>query len=153
MMQNTWILIASSSEAHFYAYNHDHYMNKERLKMNLLESYEHKESRMKDSDLVSGQLGHYNTPHLAHGSFVPETDPKQHEAEVFAIELSKTLYHYCMENKYKHLILVAPPHFVGLLHKHLNKHVAEVISQTIEKDYTKIPLKQLTEYIEEHLKS
>lgn len=151
-MQNTWILIANSSEAHFYTYDHDHFMNKERLKMSLLESYEHKESRMKDTDLVSDQLGHYQTSHLAHGSFVPETDPKQHEAEVFAIQLSKTLYEYCMDNKYRHLILVAPSHFVGLLNKHMDRHVKGVISKTIEKDYVKIPLKQLSEYMEEHLK-
>lgn len=155
LMLNTWILIANSSEAHIYALDHDHFI-KGKIKLDLIDTHTHPDSRKKDDELVSDRMGSFRTGSTkagvqGHGSFQSQTDPHEHEAEVFAIELSKTLENDHANHKYTKLVLVAPSHFVGLLHKHLHINVTQSIYDTIEKDYIKTPNKKLIQYMTEHL--
>ena len=71
-----------------------------------------------------------------HGAFNEPIDPKDYEQERFAIELAKELDAGRTANSYKNLIIVASPHFHGMLNKHMNEHVAGMVSKHIEKDYT-----------------
>jgi len=141
-MSITWILVANASAAHLYA---NFGPKKGLLK---LKEFEHPASRGKALDLVSDRPGHYNGHGNGHGSFIPATDPKQNEAQQFAFQLAKELDHGRITNSYQRLILVASAPFIGLIKGNLDSHVRILVSDSFEKDYTKINKKQLTKHLE-----
>ena len=140
----TWILVANSAEAKI--------LTSENLRLTkelkLLRKLEHPASRKKTSDIVSDKPGHYQTDGGAHGAF-GKNDPKDVEAEHFAIQLVHELKSAYDQNQYKHLVIFTPAHFYGLLEKHLNKHLSDIVH--FSKDYTRYPLERLAETVKEHL--
>lgn len=154
-MTGTWILIANASEAHIYDLDHSQFL-KGKIKLKLLDSLEHPQSRMKDSELVADRPGSYRAGHSgkgpdSHGSYLSQTEPKEHEAEVFALDVAHALEKARVANLFQKLILIAPAHFQGFLKKHMNKNVENLISERFEKDYTKIPMEKLNNYMHQHL--
>ncbi|MEW5710479.1 MAG: host attachment protein [Pseudomonadota bacterium] len=142
-MPNTWILVANSSKAQLY-------LNagpKKGLKK--LKEFDHAASREKASRLVTDRPGHNKSHGNGHGAYVPQTDPKQHEAQHFALELSRFLDLGRTRNEYQRLILVAPPAFLGLLKGQLDPHVLDRVSDSFEKDYTKVPERELSSHLEQ----
>jgi protein required for attachment to host cells len=141
-MSITWILVANASAANLYA----NYGPKKGLKK--LKEFEHTASRNKGLNLVSDRPGRFNGHGNNHGSFMPATDPKQNEAQHFALELAKELDQGRTANSYQRLILVASAPFIGLINSNLDGHVKALVSDSFEKDYTKESEKQLTKYLE-----
>ena len=140
-MSTTWILVANSSTARIYE-------NTGIAKgLHLINQIEHPESRMKGSDLVSDRPGHMQSVGNGHGARQPATDPKQNEAEHFALDLAKTLEQGRGDNKYERLIVVASPPFLGTLKPRLSGQVQSMVSETIEKDYTKATDKELAGHL------
>ncbi|HUW27816.1 MAG TPA: host attachment protein [Sulfuriferula sp.] len=141
-MTTTWIVVANSSLARLYTNNGP------KQGLQLIKELSHPESREKASDLVSDRPGHNPGSGNGHGSFVPATDPKQHEAERFAQELSKELEHGRASNHYERLIMVASSPFIGVLNQRLSGHVRDMVSDTIEKDYTRATPRELSGHLE-----
>ena len=75
-------------------------------------------------------------------------NPKQNEAQHFALELAKELDHGRTANCYQRLILVASAPFMGLINGNLDNRVRVLVSDSFEKDYTKASEKQLTRHLE-----
>ena len=141
-MSITWILVANASAADLYA----NYGPKKGLQK--LKEFKHNASRGKALELVSDRPGQYKGHANGHGSFTPATDPKQNEAQHFALELAKELDHGRTANSYQRLILVASVPFMGLINSNLDNHVRVMVSDSFEKDYTKASKKQLTKHLE-----
>lgn len=141
-MTTTWILVANASSAHLYANQGP----KKGLKR--IREFEHAASRGKGLDLVSDRPGHNRSHGNGHGSLIPATDPKQNEAQHFAIELARELERGRATNQYQRLILVAAPHFMGLLNNHIGSHVRNLVSDSFEKDYTKADARELSGHLE-----
>lgn len=141
-MSITWILVANASAADLYA----NYGPKKGLQK--LKEFKHNASRGKALELVSDRPGHNKGYGNGHGSFTPATDPKQNEAQHFALELAKELDHGRTANCYQRLILVASAPFMGLINSNLDNHVRVMVSDSFEKDYTKTSKKQLTKHLE-----
>jgi protein required for attachment to host cells len=140
-MSTTWILVANASTARLYE-------NKGIGKgLQLISQLDHPESRMKGSDLVSDRGGHMQSVGNGHGARQSPTDPKQNEAEHFALDLAKTLDQGRGENKYERLIVVASNPFLGTLKTRLSNQVQGLMSEAIEKDYTKITDKELAGHL------
>lgn len=137
-MSTTWIVVANASLARLYANNGP------KKGLQLLKELSHPESREKASELVSDRPGHNPGAGNGHGSLVPATDPKQHEAVRFAHELSKELEHGRASNLYERLIMVASSPFIGVLNQRLTSHVRNLVSDTIEKDYTRATPRELS---------
>jgi len=134
-MANTWLIVANASQATLYE------TESKPKTLKLLKEYLHPASRAKGSELASDRPGHFQAEArgmegTTHGSFNEPIDPKSYEQERFAIELAGELEAGRTANSYKNLIIVASPHFHGLLNKHLNQHVAGMVSRHVEKDYT-----------------
>lgn len=140
-MSTTWILVANASNARLYA-NHGPMKG-----MQLVKELAHPESREKASNLVSDRPGHNPGAGNGHGSFVPATDPKHNEAERFAQELAREMDHGRTANSYQRAILVAAPAFLGLIKSSLNNHVSKLVSESVEKDYTKATEKELAGHL------
>ena len=143
---NTWVLIASSNKARLF--------NTEKIgdEMECINEFEHPESRQKGGDLASDRPGHYQSKGTGHGAFVETTDPKEHEAEIFADELADVLDKGRVNNEYKKLVIAAAPHFLGLLNTHMNEKTRGMIISDIHKDLTSYENRELPERLKEYIK-
>jgi protein required for attachment to host cells len=149
-MSNTWILVANASAAALYSFEPSH-SKKEKPKLTLIGDFLHPGSRLKDVDITSDRLGEYFSKPGGHGNFAEPTDPHQYEATVFARELSQKLEHGRTSNEYHKLILVAAPHFLGLLRECMGHKVFEGIQiEEVHKDYTKVKPHELADLLNLH---
>lgn len=141
-MSTTWILVANASQAKLYA-NHG-----PKRGLELVKELDHPESREKAANLVSDRPGHNQGHGGGHGAFVQATDPKEHEADRFALELARELEDGRVSNAYDRLILVSSPAFLGLINNKISTQVKGKLSESIEKDYTRLPIKELSGHLE-----
>lgn len=135
-MTITWILVANASLCKIY----ENLGPKKGLK--LVGEWMHPESRQKNGDLVTDRVGS-----SGNGAMQPHTEPKQHEALRFAQSIAQRLYHGRARNAFKRAILVAPPAFMGLLNANLDNGTAQLVSDRVDKDYTKAPEDRLSEHL------
>lgn len=142
----TWLLIADASKARIYSlYKARIFQEQHPKHLELVGEYSHIESRKKDRDLTTDKLGEFGN-----GTFVEATHPKIHEAEQFALELLKYLEAGRKEGIYRDLIIVAPPAFMGMLQKHMHNEIHKLVSQRIEKDYTRHNEQELMQNLINH---
>jgi protein required for attachment to host cells len=146
MNDKLWILVAGGSEARIFA--------TEKLSSDwvLKQEFSHPEAREKDVDLVADKYGEVKDNFEARGSSYAEpTDPKETEIDNFARQLAKELNLGRTRNEYKKLVVIAPPHFQGLLTKHCDKHTLNLIIKHLEKDYTKLKQHELIPRLREQI--
>ncbi len=141
-MTTTWILVANASSANLYMNNGP------KRGLEKLREYEHGASREKASDLVSDRPGHNRSAGNGHGSYVPPTDPKQNEAQQFALKLARELEQGRTGNEFQRLILIAPPQFMGLIKNNASQALMGMMSDHFEKDYTKLDERALAGHLE-----
>jgi len=141
-MASTWIMVANASVAHLYC-NEGPKKGLVRVK-----TLEHSASREKAANLVTDRPGHFQGHGNGHGAYNPGKTPKEVEAERFALEVVRELNHGRTHNAYQRLILVASPHFMGLVNQQIDPHVRQMVSETIEKDYTKLNEKELAGHLD-----
>ena len=148
-MTTTWILVANASNARLFA---NRGCNKG---LELLEELEHPDSRKKGVDLMSDDRGRQQqsaAPNkgrpgatTARPALEPSTDPKEVEALQFAQELCERMDQGRTHKEYDRLVLIAPPHFLGLLRETLDHNTTSLVMDSLNKDYTKLAEKDLTE--------
>ena len=143
-MKKTWYVIADAATARVYSQTDKH------DELHLEKELNHPESRMKGSMLASDRPGHYQTTGDGHGAYVEKSEPKEFEAERFATEITHYLESGRVQNAFDDLIIVASPHFHGLLNKQMNKHVSNIVSKHIESDLTQAPESQLLELLKKY---
>jgi protein required for attachment to host cells len=144
-MSKTWILTANASTARIY----ENGGPKQGLK--LVKELNHPQSREKGSELVTDRPGHHRSAGNGHGAFVQQTDPKQNEAAHFALELARELESGRTSNSFQRLMLVASPPFIGMLNDNLSIHVKNLVSESIQKDYTKVDPRELSGHLEKYI--
>ena len=142
-MSVTWIMVANASQAKFFTNDGPN------RGLKLIKELIHPESREKTSNLVSDRSGAYGGP--GHGAVGQPADPKHHEAERFALELSRELEEGRVNNAYDRLILVASAPFMGIVNNHLPGQVRSKLSESIDKDYTRVPVKELTGHLQSYM--
>ena len=109
----TRLVLADQSEAHFY-----------------------------DVDPIGGALRRVGAmsdpkaqPHLAaHHSSRSEVTPQQHEAMTFAHQIVRSLESARNAHEFSQLVVIAGPHFIGLLREAMPKPLAALIVAEIVKD-------------------
>lgn len=138
-----WILVTNSAEAKLYQSD-----NLRVDGLHALKELTHPDSRKKVTDLISDRPGHSQSDAGAHGAYA-KGDPKDNEAEHFALQLVKEIKSGHARNDFEQLIVVASVHFYSLMHKHMGDHIPNVTH--IAKDYTKYPIKKLTDALREQL--
>ena len=69
-----------------------------------------------------------------------QTDWHQLAEDHFAAEIGSALNRLALENKFNHLILVAPPKVLGAIRTHLRKEATAKIVAEIHKDLTSHPI-------------
>lgn len=139
MPHKTWILVANGSEAKLYANEGPN------TGLSVVKEFDHPASRAKNADLVTDRAGRMQSSGNGRGSRQPHMTPKEHETEVFALELARELVRGRSTNQCNRVILVAPPTMMGLINGSLDHSTANLVSERLEKDYTKSPTRQVAE--------
>jgi protein required for attachment to host cells len=129
---STWILVSDACRATLFA------TERRGDDWQVIASYSHPESRLKNSELTSTEPGHSlkSKGGSRHTVMEPETSPKQAEMEHFAQELADILAAGTKQRSFCTVVLVAPPHFLGLLRLRLSTETRKRLGAVIDKDYT-----------------
>lgn len=130
-----WILVANAAHAALFAGRG--------RSLRQLEEFGHPQSRKKVLDLVTDRNGRYEATGNKHGAFAPTVEPKRVERARFARELADVLERGRMANRYQRLVLVAAPHFLGMLLGSLTPAVRARLSDTVKKDFTGVDAERL----------
>jgi protein required for attachment to host cells len=133
-MNSTWILIGDASRARVFA------TNGKGRPWTLVRELAHPESRLKGREIMSDKPGRVQQSMGAKSrpGMEPPTSPKEVEAGRFAENLAHVLEEGHGHNAYARVILVAPPHFLGLLRRVISTQVSKRVSASLDKDLTEL---------------
>jgi protein required for attachment to host cells len=137
-MERTWIVVCDASYCRLFMKRQN---NQDWV---LFEEFEHPASREKGMDLYSDRPG--NTSQgagEAQRNLDSYTNIREVEAVRFAHTICRMLESSYGLNAFERLILVAPPHFLGLLRDELKGPVVKSIFGTLDKDYTQLGEQEL----------
>lgn len=142
-----WIVTANSNMCRFY------HFDKHDVKVDLVKELSHPLNKLKKSEyLTSDKPGHYETGGSGGGgAFSPHTDPKVVEIDNFAREIARELNQGRNLNAYNHLMIITASHMNGLISKHLDKHVKELITHEIQKDVMSLSQHELITFLEKNI--
>lgn len=138
-----WFVIADTNICKIYS--HDTKLHQ----LHLCKEIEHPENKLKNVDLVSDGPGSYQAMH-ARGAYAPPSDPKEVKIDTFAREIAEALNADRNNQLYNKLVIIALPHMNGLICKHLNKHVKDLVAHNIEKDLLHLQDHELVHFIQLH---
>ncbi len=124
-----WVLVANRSEAVLYG------AEGRKGVLTELRRFTHAEARAHDRDLTSDLPGRaFDSNGSGRHKMEPTTDPKRHEALVFARELAEVLRAGRQAGEYERLYVVAPPAFLGMLREHYDKGIEQALAGEIDSD-------------------
>ncbi len=139
-MKKVWILVCDSSRGRLFE------IRGSNPEWNLLEVFGHSESRSKSSSLASDRLGQSASQgSVHHNALAPGSTPKEVEKGHFGHELATMLDQAMRSNRFDGLVLVAPPHFLGMLKKELTPELVKHLVVTVDKDLTHVDARALAE--------
>ncbi len=129
MKRQTWILVANAAKARIF-------QSDGRGLVEISDAI-HTASAAHGHDLLADSAGRRGQGPAGRGDRpgLGSDEPRQREeAERFARQLSALLKSGLDDHAYEGLVLVAPPHFLGLLKKHLGHTVARRVDATLDRD-------------------
>jgi protein required for attachment to host cells len=140
-----WILVCDASRAVLYA------TEKRGDKWRPIDSYSHPESRLKSSELSPTEPGHSlkSKGGSRRTAMESSTSPKEAEKEHFAQQLAEVVNDGAKKQSFDGLVLVAPPHFAGLLEYHLSAEAKKRAKATVHKDYTNTDARAVQQHLED----
>ena len=141
-MANTWILVAESSRAKFYA------AKNRKGPITEIEALAHPEGRLHEGDLVSDSAGS-DGGSVGQGRHLmnDKISAKQQQAFGFARTIAHRLDSARNKGEFSKLILVAPPSFLGMLRDNLSKEVMAMVSNQVDKNLVLKPAETVREYL------
>jgi protein required for attachment to host cells len=133
----TWIIVADASGARIFDADGD--------ELRLVREYENPTGRARNQELVTDRPGRVEKGkgRDIRSSLDPGTTPHDTEAVRFAGKLVHLLDQAYGQRAFHWLVIVAPPHFLGLLNERLPQRLAEAVIATQAKDYVKLPEREL----------
>lgn len=144
-MKKTWIIAAESARARIF--------RQEKSKGVLQEQQDlvHPESAMHSRDLASDRQGRtFDRSHQGgRHAMEPNKDPQEIEAEVFAREIATLLDSARTRGDLDNLVLIAPPHFLGLLTACLDDQTEKLISRRIHKNLVRHSAEEISAHLAE----
>lgn len=128
----TWVVVADSSRGKIYAQDKPDGALREMFDL------VHPGARLHDTDLTSDRAGRH-TGAFGQGSHVfdSRTEAKEHEAETFAREIAARLEAGRTGDRFRKLVLIAPPEFLGVLRDQLGDSLRRLVVTELAKDLAK----------------
>ncbi|MEN9723403.1 MAG: hypothetical protein RJB38_1389 [Pseudomonadota bacterium] len=145
----TWILVASQSQARIFQY----LGLKSGLK--LVEKIQHPEGRLLDRDLGADRHGRSFSSMGQGGrsAYSDERSPHEQQAWDFAHQLASRLRSARGRNEFRSLMLVAEARFLGILKSCLDEQTRKVLVATLDREYHQKSSSELSRQIEDYLLS
>ncbi len=140
-MNTVWIVVCDAAKARFFE------VRRGDPTWHIVEVAMHDASRSKASDLVSGRSGSRSSEGASvhHDALAPASSPKEVEKDHFAHALTKTLDQALRSTRFAKWVLVAPPHFLGLVKKTLTTELEKHLMATVDKDLNELDVHALAE--------
>lgn len=145
-MQDTWVIVADASRARmFKTRRHNGPLLEFKTLLNSA-------GRSAEAELVSDTKGRtYNSMGQGRHAKEPRTDAKTQKVVEFARTLASELEHCRVRGKFKQLILVAAPAYLGELRKQLGAETTKLVSLEIAKDFSQFDPTAIREQLPETL--
>jgi protein required for attachment to host cells len=143
-MNTVWVLVCDAARARFFELHGEH------PTWHLVSEVSHDESRLKATDLVSDKAGRSSSEggSVHHNALAPASSPKEVEKEHFAHSLGKTLDQALRSARFHRWVLVAPPHFVGVMEKELTAELKKHRLTTVDKEMCHLGPRELAEKLQ-----
>lgn len=124
-----WVVVAESSHARIF------HCNKPGAALEEETALVHPQSRLHAQDIHSDLPGRaFDSGGEGRHAMSPDTDPKRHEAEIFARELIAHIESARTHSKFEQLILAASPSFLGLLRERMSSPLRQRVIHTLSKN-------------------
>lgn len=145
-MKNIWILVADSSRARVFETESVKSPIKE------IDDLAHPEARQHEQSLTSDLPGKQaESSSGSHHAVANETDPKQHEADNFAREISQYLENAKNNNRFNYLVIFSAPSFLGLLRDQLTADTLKLVSYELDKNLVRHSEDEIRQHLPERL--
>ncbi|MGR8942207.1 MAG: host attachment protein [Gammaproteobacteria bacterium] len=131
-MLSIWVVVADHSRARFFQ------TESSSAPLEEIDNLVHAEARLHDREMTSDLPGKIKNPggHGGGHAFEQETDPKKHEADVFAGKIVHYLEQAHNVNRFSQLIIIADPSMLGLLRQHMPSHLNTHVCLEMDKNLT-----------------
>jgi protein required for attachment to host cells len=133
-MSTVWILVCDSAKARFFE------VRPEQSTWHLLLERAHEESRSKAALLEGDRSGSRPSEGASvhHNALAPASSPKEVEKRRFARELGRVLDEASRASSFQRWVLVAPPHFMGILEHELTPELVKRLQSKVAKNMTRL---------------
>jgi protein required for attachment to host cells len=134
-----WVVVCDAARARFFE------VREGDPAWQLVSEVTHEGSRSKAVDLVTDHLGRRSSEggSVHHNALAPASSPKDVEKEHFAHTLGKTLDVAMRSARFRRWVLVAAPHFAGLVKKELTPELEKHLLATVHKDMSHVSVPEL----------
>ena len=146
MMDSTWIVVAHEAGARFFEHQG------RGTGLELVEEIEHPDGRARDRDMASDRPGRSfrkSSGDPSRSSMGEGEGPHDRAVSDFARAVAEKLKDARVQNRYKRLVLVAPPRFLGLLRSSLDGPTAQLVMVSLDKDLAASKKSELVERLSE----
>jgi protein required for attachment to host cells len=144
---NTWILVSDAAGARIFAT-----FDGGRTIVHIRE-IEHPRGRLRESDLMGDKPGriHMRGAQKMVTALGAQTPAVETEARVFAHRLAGELQDAHRRGQFDSLLMVAPPHFLGLVRAELDPVLSRAVISATSKDLTHLPDKEMGQHLQQIL--
>jgi protein required for attachment to host cells len=140
-MNTTWILVAHRGGARLFE-------SKQTGKdLSLLEDIAHPQGRLKSKDLGTDKPGRSVDSHGTRHALAQEQEPAAHVAEQFSKQLAGLLDDGRTQRRYGKLVLVAEPHFLGILRAALSDETTALVTAVVNKDLGHVESRDIAKHL------
>jgi protein required for attachment to host cells len=140
-VNNVWVLVCDAAKARVFEIRDGD------PTWHAVELVLHEGSRSKASELVGGPSGTRSSEgrSVHHNALAPASSPKEVEKDGFAHTLATTLDQAMRSARFRKWVLVAPPHFLGLMREKLTSELEKHLLTTVNKDFNDLAVHELSE--------
>jgi protein required for attachment to host cells len=146
-MKLTWLVVADNSRARIFK------VESRKGPIEEIESIVHTEARLREQSMTSDLPGRGNGKGGIGHAYQDETSPKDQENINFAKEIANELDKARKENKFKQLVLVAAPGFLGNLRNQLNTKTQKLACFELAKNLSNLKAEEIRAHLPERLPS
>jgi len=148
-MDATWIVSANAGRARIFSQaQSDQNLEEVRDMVNTA-------ARLRAAETESDSLGQHAASKSRHSvgaptqpsGYQPNPSPSEHQTELFARDLAANLLEAHQAGRYRELVLIASPEFLGVLRRMLDPQLRAHVRCEIDKDYTQVRGEQLKAHL------
>ena len=147
-MNSTWLVVADNSRARIFC------MESNTSPIEEIKSSVHTEARMHEQNMTSDLPGRAKgSPGAGAHAYQNKVSPKEQENINFAREVASELDAARKEKKFKQLVLVAGPEFLGILRNQLTAPTRKLVCFEQAKNLSHLKAAEIREHLPERLPS